>query len=86
VWTVGRRRWTILVATLCPILNSGEIVLFGAFLCFQIPPKLSETAGGSGLAHKRMDHEKFFPTKVRTTMVQVSAGSNYDASLLLNLP
>lgn len=33
-------------------------------------------------AHKRPDPEKFFPTRVRITMVQVPAGSAYDPSLL----
>jgi hypothetical protein len=37
-------------------------------------------------AHKRPDPEKFFPTKVRITMVQVAAGVKYDASLVPNLP
>jgi hypothetical protein len=37
-------------------------------------------------AHKRPDPEKFFPTKVRITMVQVAAGSTYDPSLVPNLP
>ena len=37
-------------------------------------------------AHKRPDPEKFFPTKVRITMVQVAAGAKYDASLVPNLP
>ena len=37
-------------------------------------------------AHKREDAEKFFPTKVRITMVQVAAGSTYDPSLVPNLP
>jgi hypothetical protein len=41
---------------------------------------------GGGHAHKRADHEKFFPTKVRITMVQVSAGAKYNASLTPNLP
>ena len=36
-------------------------------------------------AHKRLDAEKFFPTRVRITMVQVSAGSKYDPSLVPNL-
>ena len=36
-------------------------------------------------AHKRPDPEKFFPTKVRITMVQVAAGAKYDASLVPNL-
>ncbi len=37
-------------------------------------------------AHKRPDPEKFFPTKVRMTLVQVSAGAMYDPSLIPNLP
>lgn len=47
---------------------------------------IKDSSGGSGHAHKRTDHEKFFPTKVRITMVQVSAGSKYDPSLVPNLP
>ena len=47
---------------------------------------IKDNSGGSGHAHKRPDHEKFFPTKVRITMVQVSAGSKYDPSLVPNLP
>ena len=47
---------------------------------------IKDNSGGSGHAHKRSDHEKFFPTKVRITMVQVSAGSKYDPSLVPNLP
>jgi acetyl esterase/lipase len=41
---------------------------------------IKDASGGSGHANKRPDHEKFFPTKVRITMVQVSAGSTYDPS------
>ena len=37
-------------------------------------------------AHKRPDPEKFFPTKVRITMIQVAAGSTYDPRLVPNLP
>ena len=37
-------------------------------------------------AHKRPDPEKFFPTKVRITMIQVAAGAKYDPSLVPNLP
>ena len=33
-------------------------------------------------AHKRPDPEKFFPTKVRITMIQVAAGARYDPSVL----
>ncbi len=47
---------------------------------------IKDDSGGAGHAHKRNDHEKFFPTKVRITMVQVSAGSTYDPSLVPNLP
>jgi len=47
---------------------------------------IKDNSGGSGHAHKRPDHEKFFPTKMRITMVQVSAGSTYDPSLVPNLP
>ncbi|HEY2252538.1 MAG TPA: hypothetical protein VGH74_15800, partial [Planctomycetaceae bacterium] len=47
---------------------------------------IKDGSGGSGHAHKRSDPEKFFPTKVRITMVQVSAGAKYDASLVPNLP
>jgi hypothetical protein len=43
---------------------------------------IKDGSGGSGHAHKRPDAEKFFPTKMRITMVQVSAGSTYDPSLL----
>lgn len=43
---------------------------------------IKDDSGGRGHAHKRADHEKYFPTKVRITMVQVSAGSTYDARLL----
>jgi hypothetical protein len=47
---------------------------------------IKDSSGGAGHAHKRADHEKFFPTKVRITMVQVSAGAKYDPSLVPNLP
>lgn len=47
---------------------------------------IKDGSGGAGHAHKREDHEKFFPTKVRITMIQVSAGSKYDPSLVPNLP
>jgi hypothetical protein len=47
---------------------------------------IKDGSGGGGHAHKRADHEKFFPTKVRITMTQVSAGSKYDPSLVPNLP
>ena len=47
---------------------------------------IKDNSGGSGHAHKRPDHEKFFPTKVRMTVIQVSAGSKYDPKLVPNLP
>jgi hypothetical protein len=47
---------------------------------------IKDGSGGSGHAHKRADHEKFFPTKVRITMIQVSAGAKYDPTLVPNLP
>jgi hypothetical protein len=37
-------------------------------------------------AHKRSDPEKFFPTRIRITMVQVSAGSKYDPNLVPKIP
>lgn len=46
---------------------------------------IKDGSGGSGHAHKRTDHEKFFPTKMRITMIQVSAGSKYDPSLVPDL-
>lgn len=47
---------------------------------------IKDNSGGSGHAHKRPDHEKFFPTKVRMTVIQVSAGSKYDSALVPDLP
>jgi hypothetical protein len=47
---------------------------------------IKDDSGGQGHAHKRPDHEKFFPTKVRITMVQVAAGAKYNPSLVPNLP
>jgi len=37
-------------------------------------------------AHKRPDPEKFFPTKMRITMIQVAKGAKYDPKLVPNLP
>src|SRR6266478_5186638 len=39
---------------------------------------MKDGSGGSGFAHLRPDFEKFFPTTLRITMIQVSAGSTYD--------
>ena len=42
---------------------------------------------GNGIkAHTRPDPEKFFPTKIRMTLIQVSAGAKYDPKLVPNLP
>lgn len=38
---------------------------------------IKDDSGGQGHAHKRPDHEKFFPTRVRITMTQVAAGEKY---------
>ncbi|HEY4258573.1 MAG TPA: hypothetical protein VGM98_00375 [Schlesneria sp.] len=46
---------------------------------------IKDNSGGGGHAHKRKDHEKFFPTKVRMTVIQVSVDSKYDATLVPNL-
>lgn len=35
---------------------------------------IKDDSGGQGHAHKRADHEKYFPTRVRITMTQVAAG------------
>ncbi|MEJ1240632.1 hypothetical protein WBG78_20985 [Chryseolinea sp. T2] len=43
---------------------------------------IKDDSGGQGHAHKRADFEKFFPTKVRITMVQVAKGEQYDSSIL----
>lgn len=45
---------------------------------------IKDDSGGQGHAHKRPDHEKFFPTRVRITMVQVASGETYDPSILTN--
>jgi hypothetical protein len=37
-------------------------------------------------AHKLPDPEKFFPTKVRMTLIQVSKGATYDPKLVPGLP
>ena len=47
---------------------------------------IKDGSGGGGHAHKRADAEKFFPTKVRITMIQVAAGSAYGPKLVPNLP
>ncbi len=47
---------------------------------------IKDDSGGRGHAHRRQDPERYFPTKVRITVVQVSAGSKYDPKRLPNLP
>ena len=46
---------------------------------------IKDNSGGSGHAHKRPDHEKFFPTKIRMTLIQVSKGAKYDPNLVPGL-
>ncbi|WP_420572679.1 hypothetical protein [Kordia sp.] len=43
---------------------------------------IKDDSGGQGHAHKREDHEKFFPTKVRITMIQVAKGATYNSKLV----
>lgn len=43
---------------------------------------IKDNSGGKGHAHQRPDHEKFFPTKVRMTLIQVSKGATYDPKLV----
>jgi hypothetical protein len=47
---------------------------------------MKDDSGGAGHAHKRPDPEKFFPTKMRITVVQVAKGAKYDPKLVPNLP
>lgn len=51
----------------------------------QVDLVIKDDSGGKGHAHKRPDSEKFFPTKVRMTLIQVSAGSKYDPKQLPEL-
>ena len=46
---------------------------------------MKDDSGGMGHVHKRMDPEKFLPTKVRITMVQVAKGAKYDPKLVEKL-
>ena len=43
---------------------------------------IKDDSGGQGHAHKRTDFEKFFPTKVRITMIQVAKAEQYDPAIL----
>ena len=47
---------------------------------------IKDDSGGQGHAHKRADFEKFFPTKVRITMIQVASGAKYNPKLLPKKP
>ncbi|QDT10832.1 hypothetical protein [Planctomycetes bacterium K23_9] len=47
---------------------------------------IKDNSGGKGHAHKRSDHQKFFPTKVRMTLVQVAKGSKYDPKMIPSQP
>ena len=47
---------------------------------------IKDDSGGQGHAHKRADAEKFFPTKVRITMIQVAAGAKYNPELVPKKP
>lgn len=47
---------------------------------------IKDDSGGQGHAHKRADHERYFPTKVRMTMIQVPVGAQYDPSKLPKQP
>ena len=40
--------------------------------------------GSGAKGHTRPDPEKFFPTKIRMTVTQVSAGAKYDPKLAAN--
>jgi hypothetical protein len=47
---------------------------------------IKDDSGGQGHAHKRLDYEHYFPTKVRMTMVQVPVGEKYDSTILPATP
>jgi hypothetical protein len=51
----------------------------------QMDMVIKDDSGGQGHAHKRSNHEEFFPTKVRIMMVQVAAGEKYDPALVTNV-
>jgi hypothetical protein len=42
--------------------------------------------GSGAKGHTRADHEKFFPTRIRMTLIQVSKGAKYDPKLVPTLP
>jgi hypothetical protein len=51
----------------------------------QIDLVIKDNSGGAGHAHKRPDSEKFFPTKIRMTLIQVSAGAKFDPTQVPHL-
>jgi hypothetical protein len=46
---------------------------------------MKDGSGPTGFVNLRPDFEKFFPTTLRMTMIQVSAGSTYDPTLVPNV-
>jgi MYXO-CTERM domain-containing protein len=46
---------------------------------------MKDSDGGGGFTYLRPDFEKFFPTIMRITMIQVSAGATYDPTLVPGL-
>lgn len=47
---------------------------------------MKDDSGCAGHAHKRPDPERFFPTKMRVTVIQVAKGVTYDPKLVPNRP
>jgi hypothetical protein len=48
-------------------------------------PKIKDKPAGKSHAHSQPDLKKFFPTKIRVTLVQVAEGSTYDPSKLVGI-
>jgi hypothetical protein len=88
--------------TLCYIPNKGQKNNYGCTstgiyteegvyeqdvpMIKQMDLVIKDDSGGQGHAHKRADAEKFFPTKVRITMIQVAAGAKYNPELIPKKP
>ena len=47
---------------------------------------IKDNSGGQGHAHKRTDHERYFPTRVRISMIQVPVGEVYKPEMLTDKP
>lgn len=47
---------------------------------------IKDNSGGQGHAHKRADHERYFPTRVRISMIQVPVGEVYRPEILPDKP